>query len=350
MNWIKKLGAIALLLFIPSIAFAQQNRCSVAWSHYTGWEPLGYIQDSGTAKRWGQKYGVDLKFTLINDYVESISQYTAKGFDGVAVTNMDALTNPALAGRDSSFVVIGDFSNGNDGILINGPKGSSVMSLKGRQVKLVELSVSHYLLSRALEKSGLLEKDVTVVNTSDADIGGFITASKPGDAFVTWNPILLTGRNVPNMQMIFESSMIPGEIIDGIVLGTEVSENCKKAVAGAWYEAIRTMTGTNPESAAMIKSLAAQAGGTEAEFQAQLKTTRILDAKEGSEFSSSKGLKDTMSFVAKFAFEKGIYGDKARSPEHVGIEFGDKSVWGDSKNVKLRFPSTYMELARDGKL
>jgi NitT/TauT family transport system substrate-binding protein len=38
------------------------------------------------------------------------------------------------------------------------------------KVYLPELSVSHYLLVRGLEKAGLQEKDVTVVNTSDADI------------------------------------------------------------------------------------------------------------------------------------------------------------------------------------
>lgn len=42
--------------------------------------------------------------------------------------------------------------------------------LKGMAVYLPELSVSHYLLVRGLEKAGLQEKDVKVVNTSDADI------------------------------------------------------------------------------------------------------------------------------------------------------------------------------------
>ena len=49
-------------------------------------------------------------------------------------------------------------------------EGDSVAALKGKPVNLVELSVSHYLLARGLESVGLAEKDISVVNTSDADM------------------------------------------------------------------------------------------------------------------------------------------------------------------------------------
>ena len=48
--------------------------------------------------------------------------------------------------------------------------GKKVADLKGMDVNLVELSVSHYLLARALDSVGLTEKDLKVVNTSDADM------------------------------------------------------------------------------------------------------------------------------------------------------------------------------------
>ena len=76
----------------------------------------------------------------INDYVESINQYTAGGFDGCAMTNMDALTIPAAGGVDSTALIVGDFSNGNDGIVSKTAK--SVAELQGQSLNLVELSVS----------------------------------------------------------------------------------------------------------------------------------------------------------------------------------------------------------------
>src|ERR1700692_537049 len=38
---------------IPSPASAQaREKCVIAWSHYTGWEPLDYMKASGLLKKW----------------------------------------------------------------------------------------------------------------------------------------------------------------------------------------------------------------------------------------------------------------------------------------------------------
>jgi NitT/TauT family transport system substrate-binding protein len=166
----------------------------VAWSHYTGWEPWGYAENSGILKKWADKYGIDIKLTLVNDYIESINLYTTGKFDACTMTNMDALTIPAVGGIDSTAAIIGDFSNGNDGIVMK--NGNSVADLKGRDISLVELSVSHYLLARALDENGMSEQDVKLINTSDADIAALFTSAENGAA-VTWNPPLMQTRNVP---------------------------------------------------------------------------------------------------------------------------------------------------------
>ena len=70
-----------------------------------------------------------------------------------------------VGGIPSVAVILGDFSNGNDAILVR--NNLSIEQLKGKRVSLVEYSVSHYLLSRALDKSGLKDADVKVINVSD---------------------------------------------------------------------------------------------------------------------------------------------------------------------------------------
>src|SRR5271155_2937496 len=167
---------ILLLLCVLSAA-ARSAACSaaprtsfnVAWSIYVGWMPWDFADQSGILKKWADKYAIKIKLTQINDYVESINQYTAGGFDACVMTNMDALTVPAAGGVDSTALIVGDFSNGNDGIVLKG-KGKKLADIKGQPVNLVQLSVSHYLLARALETVALRERDVKVVNTSDADI------------------------------------------------------------------------------------------------------------------------------------------------------------------------------------
>src|SRR4051795_8104813 len=239
------IGALALGLVVTGPAEAKDS-FKIAWSMYVGWMPWGWAADHGIVRKWADKYGIEIEVVQINDYVESINQYTAGGFDGCAMTNMDALTIPAVGGVDSTALIVGDFSNGNDGIVSKTAK--SVAELQGQSLNLVELSVSHYLLARALEQSGLSEKDVTVVNTSDADIVSVFTGTEDVRHVVTWNPLLSEVAAVPGATELFNSSQIPGEIIDLMVVNTatlEANPAFGKALVGAWYETLATMLASN---------------------------------------------------------------------------------------------------------
>ena len=317
----------------------------IAWSHYTGWEPWAYTADSGILKKWADKYGIEIELVLVNDYIESINLYTSGKFDGCAMTNMDALTIPAVGGIDSSAIIVGDFSNGNDGIVLR--NGSAVKDIKGRKVMLVELSVSHYLLARALEQNGLTERDLTTVNTSDADIAGlFLSSADKKAAVVTWNPLLMQVRNAKGANLVFDSSLIPGEIIDMMVVHTNAPEGLKKALTGAWYETMGVMAAQSKAGKEAIQFMAKTAGGTEAEFRAQLRTTKMFyQPAEAADFTRGPELKKTMEYVRSFCFERGLLGQGASSKDVVGIAFPDGSVMGDSKNVKLRFDASFMEMA-----
>ncbi len=324
---------------------AEAKSYRIAWSHYTGWEPWEYARYSGILDKWAEKYGITIQLDLVNDYIESINLYTGGNYQGCVMTNMDGLTIPALGGVDSTALIIGDFSNGNDGIVLK--NGKSVNDLKGRQVKLVELSVSHYLLARALSMNNMSEKDLQVVNTSDADIAA-IFASDANGAVVTWNPPLLQCKKEAGAELVFDSSQISGEIIDMMVVRTDAPESLKKALVGAWYETMAAMTGAEKETA--LSYMADFAGGSLAEFQSQLETTAMFyTPAEASEFSRSEQLKKTMEYVRSFSFDHGLYGD-ADSKDFVGISFPDATVIGDKNNVKLRFDATYMEMAAGGKL
>jgi len=315
----------------------------VAWSHYTGWEPWGYADSAGILKKWADKYGIQIELTLVNDYIESINLYTAGKFDACAMTNMDALTIPAVGGVDSTAVIVGDYSNGNDGIVMK--NGTQVADLKGRTVNLVELSVSHYLLARALDQNGMSERDLKLVNTSDADIAAIFT-SDPNGAAVTWNPPLMQARNAKGANLVFDSSKIPGEILDLMVVKTSAPDSLKQALTGAWYETLATLTAKDTKANEALEYMAKASGATLAEFKAQLRTTAMYyQPKEGADFAASPQVRQTMEQVRRFSFDKGLFGNAASSPDTVGIEFNDGSVLGDKGNVRLRFTAKYMAAA-----
>lgn len=340
-------GLAASSMLAPSIAVSAE-KYKVCWSHYTGWEPYALLESTGILDKWEQKYDVDIDVTLINDYVESINLYTSGEFDACTMANMDALTIPATGGVDSTALIMGDYSNGNDGIVLK--NGDSVADLKGRDVNLVELSVSHYLLSRALDKNGMSERDLNqVINTSDADIAALFV-SDSNAATVTWNPPLQTVRNTKGANLVFDSSEIPEEIMDLLVVRTDASENFKKAITGAWYELMARLNTRGKDADELIAEMAKNAGGTEAEFRAQLKTTHMyFDPAAAAQVFESEKAQETMDYIRNFSFKHGLFGAGAADADFVGIEFPGK-VLGDKGNVKLRFDPTYMKLAAQGKL
>jgi NitT/TauT family transport system substrate-binding protein len=342
----KWLGLLVCGLLLSLNASAQKYR--VGWSHYTGWEPWAYAQQSGILKKWADKYKIEIELTLVNDYVESINLYTSGKFDACAMTNMDALTIPAVGGVDSTVIIVGDFSNGNDGIVLK--NGKDVKALKGRSVKLVEYTVSHYMLARALEMNGMTERDIKVVNTSDADIAA-VFASDANAATVTWNPPLQQVRNAKGATMVFDSSKIPGEIMDLMVVKTKAPDSLKKALTGAWYEVMKVMNDKGKGANDAIEYMAKFSGATVPEFKAQLVTTSMFyGAAEAAAFASGADAKKTMDQIRTFTFAKGLFGKGAKSKDFVGIAFPDGTVLGDKNNVKLRFDATYMKMAAEGKL
>ena len=344
--------AVAAVLVAPftgaTALAAQKSEFKVCWSIYVGWMPWGYLQDSGIMKKWADKYGIAVEIVQINDYVESINQYTAGEFDGCSMTNMDVLSIPSGGGVDTTALIVGDYSNGNDGIVLKDK--TQLADIKGQNVNLVELSVSHYLLARALETVGLSEKDITVANTSDADmIAAYTTADVT--SVVTWNPLLSEIAAMPGSTLVFDSSNIPGEIIDIMMVNTQTladNPDFGKALIGAWYEVMDLMKAGD---SAALEAMAAASGTDLAGFKAQLATTRMFhEPAEAAAFTEAADLPKTMEFVATFLFEKGILGEGAPSPEFVGVSFPDGSVYGDKNNVKLRFDTSFAKMAAAGKL
>lgn len=332
-------------------AEAPKKVFNIGWSIYAGWMPWSYAQQAGIVKKWADKYGVEINLIQVNDYVESINQYTAGKLDGVVSTTMDALTIPAAGGKDTTVLIIGDYSNGNDGIVIK--DGKSVADLKGRSINLVELSVSHYLLARALESGGMRLPDIKTVNTGDADIVGAF-ASPSVNAVVTWNPQLSELKATPGATPVFDSSKIPNEILDVMNVSTETlkaNPALGKALVGIWYETMAIMK-ANDARAKEARAIMAKNAGTNLEsFENQLKTTYFYyDAQDAVNYALSPDLETVTDRVRQFSFSQGLFGPAASSVDAIGIAFPGGRTLGDKANIKLRFDTNFMKMAADGAL
>jgi NitT/TauT family transport system substrate-binding protein len=323
---------------------------TVAYSHYIGWEPVALMDKNGTLKKWANKYGVEIKVTPPMAYGDSLEQFNGGAFHAVTVTNMDALT--AFNSVESEAIIVGDYSNGNDGIVLR--DGKTTADIAGRKVQLVQGTVSQYLLHRTLAMNHIPPKSVKLVNVADenAIVSAFNENADKKAAVVTWNPFLVDVRNAKGSTMVADSSKIPGEIVDMIVVRKDAPEAFKKALAGAWYETVALVEHGGPERMKAMQFFATAMGQTVPQTEAQLRTTAMFyTPKAASEFTEAADLKRVMGLIQSFAKEATAQGTmSAKGAENVGIKFPDGTVIGNSKNVRLIFSSTYMRMAEKGEL
>lgn len=345
---------LILAILIPQTdAFAQKRPTfKLGVSIYVGWMPWYYVGlQTDILKQWGDQYGINIEVVPM-DYIPSVTAFGAGEVDAVVATNMEILDMPAASGVDSRIIVIGDYSNGNDGVVTRGL--TSVDQVVKNEVMLVENSVSHYLFVRYLEINKRKESDARIINTSDANIGPAFIANESQKVVVTWNPILMQVAQVSGMKTVFTSAETPGEILDLLVVRNEIAEKYPefcKALVGAWYEAMGIMSQRGPIGNEAKLLMAERSGANLAEFNAQLKTTMLYTTPQSAvDFGASAEIKEKMEFVRQFCFSHGLLGENATSVDVVGIEYPDGSVQGDKKNIKMRFDNTFMQLAAQGKL
>jgi NitT/TauT family transport system substrate-binding protein len=136
-------------------------------------------------------------------------------------------------------------------------------------------AVGTFLLARALEMSGLTVDDIQVVPlTLEEHERGFL--HRQVDAVVTFEPrrsrLLAAGA-----VQIFNSSQIPGEIVDVMAVRQELIDRRSKAVESlvkGWFRAVDYMK-AQPEAAARV--MAARENITPEEFQRSLTGLEIPD-------------------------------------------------------------------------
>ncbi len=221
---------------------------SLAWSEYPSWSVFGVADQVGLInKAEGQmgtieeKWGVDIVLKQL-DYDGCLTAYGNSTIDAVCITNMDVLS-PA-GGRNSVAILPTSTSAGADACLVVGI--DSVDDLKGKNSYGLEKSVSQYMFERALEDMGKDPKDFPFKQMDpEAAAQAMKTEQKGIESIVVWNPFVMqTLRELPASKVLFDSTKIPEEIVDMVVVGEDAlkranGEAFAACVADTFYEISR---------------------------------------------------------------------------------------------------------------
>ncbi len=347
----------ATVLLAAGCAFAQKPAFTVGWSIYAGWTPYYYMNKAGILRKWADKYGITIKVQRF-DYAPSLDAFVARNIDACAMTNMEALDMPAASGVPTTVVLIGDYSNGNDALLVRG--GLQMKDLAGKKLLLVQKTVSEYLFDRAMTIAGMRDeiKKVRLVNTSDSDIATAFIGDTGANAVVTWKPMVSQLVKQKGVASLFNSSQIPGEILDLTVVRTDVlarpdgsGQKFAKALSGAWYEMLAQMSAKGPAGDKVLASIAEGSQDTLETYKEQLNTTKMFYTPQSAvDFGASPDLKQKMALVRQFCFDHGLLGANTKSVDEVAIRYPDGTVQGKADRVRLVFDLSYMQAAAQGKL
>ena len=356
MNRWTRLWFFALLLATAAVA-QQRPSFTVGWSIYVGWNPYQYMVKSGVMRKWADKYNVNIKVQRF-DYAPSVEAFAAKNIDACTMTNMEALDMPAAAGVDTTAIIVGDYSNGNDALLVR--SGIGFKDLPGKRVMLVQKTVSEYLFERGMAMNGMQDsiRRVRLVNTSDSDIVTAFLSTRSNEAVVTWKPLVSQIAANKGITSIFDSSRIPGEILDLLVVRTEVLNRSDgagirfaKAVTGAWYEVMAQLNGGGAAAERAIAGIAEASNDPVPSMKEQLATTHLFMTPQSAvAFTNSVDLRTKMDLVRKFCYAHGLLGQGIASADDVAILYPEGSVQGRKERIRLRYDSQFMRLAQEGKL
>lgn len=201
---------------------------------WPGYEPVYLARDLGY---------LDPDRVRVVDYSSStpLQNDFAQGVIEAATLTLDESLRLIPRRPDFRIVLLLDESHGADAVLAH-PAFPTMALLKGKRVGVETAGVGTFLLSRALERSGMRSEDIqTIALRFDEHERAFLQGEV--DAVATFEPIKsrLTSEGA---IVLFDSSQIPGEILDVLVVRGDVAAERAPEVRlmiSAWFRALAYM-------------------------------------------------------------------------------------------------------------
>lgn len=323
---------------------------SLATSEYPSWSTFIVAGKAGLINpaKGGQhgplevKHGVDVVIE-VKDYDPCLTAYGNGACDAVCMTNMDSL-NPAM-GRPSTAICPTSTSVGADKVIAVGV--DDIDQLKSLTIRGLEKSVSHYCYVRGLEVKGKNPAEYKYANLDPAaGATALQTDSAEVKAICVWNPFALqTLRTAKKSKCIYSSDLIPGEIVDMIVVANESlakpgGEAFAVCLCDIQYEVNKRLQSTDPKVAdAALTALGKDFSNLPLDdMRIVIKETSFYwTAADGIAWYKSDDFKKKMDIVVKTCQKIGVLApDKAPT-----IGYGDASK-------QLNFETKYMEKVANG--
>ncbi len=239
-----RIFALLLLALLPACLDPPQPALRIGTNVWPGYEPLYLARELGL---------LDAREARLVEYpsaTEVLRGFRNRSIDVAALT-FDEVMLLAQDGVECSVVLVMDFSEGGD-VILGQPGITELEQLRGRRIGIEGTALGAFFLDRALQEYGIAPDEISVVDLQAHEHAHAFQRNEV-DAVVTFEPVR-SELLAAGAELLFDSSRIPGEIVDVLVVHDDVLEERAGAirqVLSNWFLALERMD-ADPEEAARL--------------------------------------------------------------------------------------------------
>ncbi len=233
-SFLKLIFGLILISTFIGCEKAPQKPLKVGICQWPGYEPLFLAAQL-------KFFDYPVKVLRFSSPPKAYQAYNSGAVDVVGLTADELLKHSSDNNSISKIFLVLDISHGGDAVVAK-PTISSIQDIKGKKVAVESSVLGQYMLQRTLDNAKLTHDDIDIHNIEIVDQPKAYTEGR-ADVFVTFEPsrslILKQGGHV-----IFDSSMIPNEIVDALAAKPDTLKNVPKGIAAikrGWYKALEYM-------------------------------------------------------------------------------------------------------------
>lgn len=339
------------LIVAASPALAASPSFSLAWSEYPSWSVFGVASElkliDGAQGKQGsieKKWNVDIVLKEA-EYDPCLTMYGASQCDAVCITTLDAL-NPSLS-RPSVVILPTSTSYGADALIVS-KSVTDIKQLKGKKIHGLAKSVSEYCFNRNVELLGGKPADYKFTNMDPgAAAVAFQQKQAEIEAIIVWNPFVLETLNKrKDAHVLFDSTKIPNEIIDSVVvaqasLDKAGGKDFACAVIDTYYAVNKRLADASTRDDTLI---AIGEKFSHLDLNAMKKVVQQTKfygtPKEALDILTGAEIKSLTAKVTDFCVKQEI------TPSAPKVGYGTKAEAGD---VNLRLDPSYIKMVQEKK-
>jgi NitT/TauT family transport system substrate-binding protein len=264
-QYVSLLLCLALALTVGSCVREPEPPLRIGTNVWIGSEPL-YL-----ARELGHLDAAVVRLVEYPSASEVLRAYRNQAIDGMVIS-LDELFVLAADGLQPRAILAVDVSHGAD--MVVGRTGMKTMKdLKGKRVAVESGALGAFVLSRALALNGMQASEVNIVHLESNEHPRAFEQGKV-DGAVTFDPFrtqLLRAGATP----LFDSTQIPGEIVDVVAVRSAVLDKqplAMRTLLAGWFKALDYLK-QQPDDAGRRMGLRQQSTGEQ--FLETLKGVRF---------------------------------------------------------------------------